>query len=529
MRRSRRLAAVLVSVIAPDAWAITAPRSIVSVVADERSCGAPKSHDVFQPAERQAFFWFLARDVRSGDKLRVEWIDPAGNVANTAEYGELSRAPAACFITQLPIAGFAPASLPGTWTVRAIANGAVAASRQFRIASESISGGPRISGVARAPLADGAFDLEVRGVGFEADAVVHIAEYTRTGGWRYLATLLPSAPSPGRLTVRHTGLPAGGYLAIVQNPDKRVSQPAPFNIDTGGGYKLPFAAGEPWMLTQGAYGSFSHWGNSLYAYDIAPLSGRCVAAMRAGIAYINDRGMGQNQRTRSFGNYITVDHGDGEYSHYAHLAPGTFVVKNGQRVEQGQALATVGNSGYTLGEGGGYHVHVHVTRAFPIASQSVPFRFDDLAAPRAGTRVVSSNASAWCNCRRAPPGMLAATGPAVGGAPLAKAAPSQFTGAVEVEQWWSQVVSVNRRAKSFEVTLSWRDNSADLDLHLVSPSGRHFGWYGETSGYSGSGANPERFRVARPEAGVWRVSVQGRKGGPQPIAFAVDTNGVLRR
>ena len=34
-----------------------------------------------------------------------------------------------------------------------------------------------------------------------------------------------------------------------------------------------------------------------------------------------------------------------------------------QRVEAGQKLAVVGNSGYTLGPGGGYHVHVHITRA----------------------------------------------------------------------------------------------------------------------------------------------------------------------
>ena len=136
----------------------------------------------------------------------------------------------------------------------------------------------------------------------------------------------------------------------------------PFLIETGG-YKLPIAAGEPWVITQGPYGTFSHWGNSLHAYDIAPRSGRCVVAMKAGIAYTHDLGLRQDHRHRSFGNYITIDHGNGEYSHYAHLATGTFVVKNGQHVEQGQALATAGNSGYTLGEGGGYHVHVSVTRA----------------------------------------------------------------------------------------------------------------------------------------------------------------------
>ena len=123
--------------------------------------------------------------------------------------------------------------------------------------------------------------------------------------------------------------------------------------------------------------------------------------MKAGIAYTHDLGLQQDHRHHSFGNYITIDHGNGEFSHYAHLASGTFVVKNGERVEQGQALATAGNSGYTLGEGGGYHVHVSVTRALPIASSSVPFQFEDLPDWTRGggyRTVVSTNASPLCDC-----------------------------------------------------------------------------------------------------------------------------------
>jgi hypothetical protein len=167
-------------------------------------------------------------------------------------------------------------------------------------------------------------------------------------------------------------------LVIVESPDQRMSRPMPFLIATGG-YKLPTAAGVPWVVTQGPYGTFSHWGNSLHAFrHRAALrsrnAGSCVVAMKAGIAYTHDLGLGQDHRHHSFGNYITIDHGNGEFSHYAHLATGTFVVKNGERVEQGQALATAGNSGYTLGEGGGYHVHVSVTRALPISSHRA-FRF----------------------------------------------------------------------------------------------------------------------------------------------------------
>jgi hypothetical protein len=368
----------------------------------------------------------------------------------------------------------------------------------------------------------------VRGDGFQAGSILHIAEYTRSGGWHYLASLQPRSLSPNELTAHYSGLPAAEYLAIVETPDLRMSRPMPFVISTSG-YKLPFAVREPWVLTQGPYGTFSHWGNSLHAFDIAPVAGRCVVAMRAGIAYTHDNHLHQDHAHRSFGNYITIDHGDGEYSHYAHLATGLFVVANGQRVEQGQALATAGNSGYTLGEGGGYHVHVHVTRALPIASQSIPFQFEDLpGGVRAGLprAIVSANDSPLCDCRGAQPGTIAAPAQV---AATPRAAPPQFSGSLSVEQWWSDVVTVPKRAKSFDVSLEWKPADADLDLHVVSPNGTHYSWYGNTAGYSGAKANPQQFRLPRPEPGFWRVSVQAVKGGVAPIEFDVSTSGQKAR
>jgi len=201
------------------------------------------------------------------------------------------------------------------------------------------------------------------------------------------------------------------------------------------------------------------------------------------------------------------------------LATGTFVVRNGQRVEQGQALALAGNSGYTLGEGGGYHVHVSVTRALPISSQSIPFMLEDLPGPLRGSginrTVVSSNASPLCDCRSE---HLSTTALAV-----SRSAPRQFLGETSVAQWWSDVIAVPRGLKVLDVTLSWDGPGNDLDLHLMSPSGKHYGWYGDTTGYSGRDSNPERFRIPKPEPGTWRVSVQGISGSG-PLQFGVDTS-----
>jgi murein DD-endopeptidase MepM/ murein hydrolase activator NlpD len=522
--RSQAFLVVSLLWLVPTAWAITVQDTRTASSVSEQTCVAPKAVSVFQPVDRQAFVWFIALQVRAGDQLRVEWLDPAGTVVNAAEYGELPTAGELCFTSQLPIAGFAPASQPGNWTVRAVANGSVAFSRTFTIAPANDNGGPVVTSVTWPGLGAGEraqeIDFTVRGKNFQPGSLVLIAQYAQAGGWKYLASLQPRSAGPNELVVHYAGLPVNEYWVMVESPDQRMSRPMPFLI-AAAGYKLPTAAGVPWIITQGPYGTFSHWGNSLHAFDIAPRAGSCVVAMKGGIAYVHDLGLGQDHRHHSFGNYITIDHGNGEFSHYAHLASGTFVVKNGEHVEQGQALATAGNSGYTLGEGGGYHVHVSVTRELPISSSSVPFEFQDLPDWRRGSgyrTVVSSNESALCDCRSRRAIAAGASGTSGG-----SSAEGQFSGSVSVEQWWSDIVAVARGSQLLDVTLSWAGSPGDLDLHLVSPSGRHYSSYTDTTGYSGE-TNPKSFRVPNPEAGLWRISVQGMRGSGS-INFGVETSG----
>lgn len=505
----------------PAAEALTVQEGRTAARVDDQSCVAPKPVSVFQPADRQAFVWFVALQVRPGDQLRVEWLDPSGAVSTTADYGELPAAGELCFTAQLPIAGFGPASQPGTWTVRALSNGSVAFSRTFTIAADSDNGGPVVTSVTWSGQKAESVDFSVHGKNFQPGSLILVAEYTPAGGWKYLASLQPRETSATQITAHYTGLPPNEYWAMVEAPDGRMSRPARFLVETGG-YKLPTVAGVPWVITQGPYGTFSHWGNSLHAFDIAPRGNSCVVAMKAGTAYVHDLGLGQDHRHHSFGNYITIDHGDGEFSHYAHLATGTFLVRNGEHVEQGQALAIAGNSGYTLGEGGGYHVHVSVTRALPISSNSVPFQFADLPDWTRGggyRTVVSTNASPLSDCGA--PHNLAAVAPS-----HAKLPSNQFSGSVALQQWWSEVFAVTRGSKLLDVTLSWAGSPADLDLHLMSPSGRHYAAYADATGYSGE-TNPKAFRVPDPEPGLWRVSVEGMRG--DAINFSVATSGAPAR
>ncbi len=528
------------AVMAGLAPAATISRAIVSTSVDQFSCAAPAATAHVETSKRQVFLWFLTEHVRAGDRLRVEWVNPSGAIADSTDYPDLPDAPSLCFTTQLPVAGFAAASDPGQWHARVLVNGSVAVTRDFTIALthdfQTGGGAVQPSGLkvseVQFALAASGFDLQIAGTGFSQSSTVHLARYTTAGGWTYLSAAEPSLATATSLVSHHDTLPPGEYWVIVQNPDRTLSPPMRFVIASSGGYKMPIPAGQPWVLTQGPYGSFSHWGNSLYAYDIAPISGRCIVAMRAGTVHTHDLGMSQDHTRRTFGNYITIDHGDGEYSHYAHLAAGSFVVRDGQHVEQGQALATVGNSGYTLGEGGGYHVHVQVTHGLSISSGSVPFRFDDLADGVKRGTVVSMNRSALCDCGR-PTEEVADAGTFTPVPAASKPAPDsarpghelQFQASVAVQQWWNDgLVLVHKGAKSLDATLTWTAGDASADLHLVSPSGVHYGWYGNTTGYSGQEARPQQFRIPHPEAGIWRISVEGTRSDAGPIEFGVETN-----
>ena len=170
----------------------------------------------------------MALQVRAGDQLRVEWLDPTGAVSTTADYGELPSAGELCLTTQLPIAGFAPASQPGNWTVRAVANGTVAFSRSFTIAASVDNGGPVVNSVTWSGQGSGEkaqeTDFKVLGKNFQPGSNVLIAQYKPAGGWTYLASLQPSDTAANQLTVHYAGLPANEYWVIVESPDGRMSR-----------------------------------------------------------------------------------------------------------------------------------------------------------------------------------------------------------------------------------------------------------------------------------------------------------------
>jgi hypothetical protein len=70
------------------------------------------------------------------------------------------------------------------------------------------------------------------------------------------------------------------------------------------------------------------------------------------------------------GNHLILDLGEGRYALYAHLQPGSFNVKIGDRVRAGQVVARVGNSGHSDAP----HLHFQLVDANSnLAAEGVPY------------------------------------------------------------------------------------------------------------------------------------------------------------
>ena len=139
-------------------------------------------------------------------------------------------------------------------------------------------------------------------------------------------------------------------------------------IATGDGYVWPVRG---WYTLTSAYGYRTHpitgQLNKLHnGLDIAAAKNTEVHAVRGGIVSISGW-------DNSYGNYIVVQHGNGDSSLYAHL--NSRAVKAGETVTQDQVIGYVG----TTGSSNGYHLHLEIrvngSRVDPhdIYVGSVPF------------------------------------------------------------------------------------------------------------------------------------------------------------
>jgi Peptidase family M23 len=73
------------------------------------------------------------------------------------------------------------------------------------------------------------------------------------------------------------------------------------------------------------------------------------------------------------GNYVVLDIGNGFFVNYAHMQPGSVRPKLGDKVNRGEVIGLVGNTGNSVAP----HLHLHVMDGpSPLASQGLPYLYD---------------------------------------------------------------------------------------------------------------------------------------------------------
>lgn len=91
------------------------------------------------------------------------------------------------------------------------------------------------------------------------------------------------------------------------------------------------------------------WGRAHKGVDIGAPKGTAIKAAAAGTVTVAQYGYGGG-----YGNYVIISHGNGVQTLYGHCT--SLNVKVGEKVSQGQLIATVGNTGNSQGN----HLHLEV-------------------------------------------------------------------------------------------------------------------------------------------------------------------------
>jgi murein DD-endopeptidase MepM/ murein hydrolase activator NlpD len=113
---------------------------------------------------------------------------------------------------------------------------------------------------------------------------------------------------------------------------------------------------------------FATWGRPI----LAPAAGT-VAALLDGVLD-NVPGEINADATVRMGNFVSIDHGNGEFSVLGHLQMGSLRVTVGQAVRRGEPVGLAGNSGNSNGP----HLHYNLQdRAAPNRGKGLPAQFVD--------------------------------------------------------------------------------------------------------------------------------------------------------
>lgn len=115
-------------------------------------------------------------------------------------------------------------------------------------------------------------------------------------------------------------------------------------------------------------------------YDnvIAANSGVVVYPVKKEQTMFQDNGYLGNTDGGGFGNYVVIQHSDGNYTYYGHLAYDSITVTAGDTVERGQVIAKLGHSGNSTGP----HLHFEMRTSRSVGTEVNPLNYVNPKEPR---------------------------------------------------------------------------------------------------------------------------------------------------
>jgi len=157
------------------------------------------------------------------------------------------------------------------------------------------------------------------------------------------------------------GLLAGGLLLTAS---------AALFASESSAYRFPWSPGLDIELTQDCNDSRydGHVGNNGWAWDFATPDAKEFPILVARGGTVTHVKMSSSTgcadaSCMDYANYVVIDHGDGTSAVYLHLAKGSLdpAIRCGEKVVQGQPLATASSTGFSTGP----HLHFQVNKTRP--------------------------------------------------------------------------------------------------------------------------------------------------------------------
>jgi murein DD-endopeptidase MepM/ murein hydrolase activator NlpD len=189
------------------------------------------------------------------------------------------------------------------------------------------------------------------------ESIPFTTTYRSTSGLWYYQSRTAQHGVPGKREVTYEVEYINGIESNRKVIESRIdSQPIPRIVERGSANWPTQAMGMfRWPLNTGRitdrFGANQSWRRGIrhQGVDIGASTGTTVYAAASGT-------VSQATYNSSLGNFVTIDHGNGYSTLYAHAS--SLLVRAGQKVSKGEIIARVGNTGFSTGP----HLHFEIRR-----------------------------------------------------------------------------------------------------------------------------------------------------------------------